>query len=43
MVVNWQDKAVQDRLLMSVIASVDNKVSNAHILYVAVCLTDNTD
>jgi hypothetical protein len=26
MTINWQDKAVQDRLLMAVIASVDNKV-----------------
>lgn len=27
MPVNWQDKAVQDRLLTAVIASIDNKVS----------------
>jgi hypothetical protein len=27
MPVNWTDKAVQDRLLVAVIASVDNKVS----------------
>ncbi|KAF1915579.1 hypothetical protein BDU57DRAFT_277290 [Ampelomyces quisqualis] len=31
MPVNWQDKAVQDRLLVAVIASVDNKISPAEI------------
>ena len=32
MPVNWTDKAVQDRLLMAVIASVDNKVKTLGLL-----------
>jgi hypothetical protein len=35
MTINWQEKAVQDRLLMAVIASVDNKVHH-HIHYVPI-------
>ncbi|KAH7087725.1 hypothetical protein FB567DRAFT_628638 [Paraphoma chrysanthemicola] len=31
MTINWQDKNVQDRLLIAVIASVDNKISVAEI------------
>ncbi|KAF2028430.1 hypothetical protein EK21DRAFT_29601, partial [Setomelanomma holmii] len=31
MPINWQDKAVQDRLFTAVIASVDNKINVAEV------------